>query len=127
MKKIKIALARFYNAKFTKLNTQEEEIIWDFTYQELQAIARLSKTTSYSKWGPHILGDGQDQFTDPGPDKYPAEVYFEVMVFKTVELTNEHFESIQKGNTNQITELRRQVKPFEQKMKPAIDYCAGML
>lgn len=126
MKKIKIAFARFYNAKFAKLNTQEE-IVWEFTYQDLQVVARLSNTTSFSIWGPNIRGESNKKSIDPGPDKYPAELYFEVMVYKTVELTKEKFDSLQTGNTGQIAELRMHVKPFEQQMKQALDYCAGML
>ena len=134
MKQIKIALARFYNAKFVEMQSREE-IVWEQMYRELKVIARLSKTTSYCTCGPVTLkitekedpSSGQSAYVHPGPEKYPAELYVEIMAFKFIEVTDQQHDLLQSGHKQTIAELLKQFTLHEPEMKDAIDYCAGMI
>jgi hypothetical protein len=134
MKTVKIALCRLYNAKFIKLS-DKQAIVWEFKYLDMQVVARLSKTTSYSIWGPATfdLSDGQGnayetkKIMNPGPDKYPADLYFEVIVYKHIEVSDETAALLVNGNLSTRDELLKQFSKYEYQMKTAIQYGAGML
>jgi hypothetical protein len=134
MKTVKIAICRFYNAKFIRL-TDKPEIVWQFEFLEMQVVARLSKTTTLSKWGPPAfeLPDKQGDFkgietmVHPGSDKYPADLYFEVMVYKGIEVSDEIAASLVNEDLPTRDELLKQFSKYELEMKGAIHYGAGML
>lgn len=134
MKQVKIALARFYNAKFVEMQSREE-IVWEQMYQGIKVVARLSKTTSYTKWGPVTINVAkkesstldQSAYVHPGPDKYPAELYMEVMAFKFIEVLDEQYELLQGGDKQVIDDLLKLFKYHESGMRNSIDYCAGMI
>lgn len=131
-KQIKIALARFYNAKFVTLDNREE-LVWVQEYKDMKVTARLSKTTSYSKWGPVTLDNSQEKdsssekYLVPGPEKYPAELYFEVIAYKLVDVTDEQYKLIYAENLDERNNLMKRFNEYEPEMRKAIEYCGGML
>ncbi len=130
MKQVRIAIARFYNAKFINL-PDKEEIIWKVTYEGMEVVARLSKTTTYSTWGTISYDIGTETnsktHTVPGPEKYPADLYTEIIVYRLVEVTKEDFILLEAGSIEVRDKLLRKFEEFEPVMTQAINYCAGML
>jgi len=132
MKQIKVALARFYNAKFIQLN-ERDEIVWKHDYEDLHVVARLSKTTSFTKWGPVKFYVGPDEkatskkYPTPGPEKYPADLYTEIITYKMVDVTDQEYELIRSESLEARGQLLKQFDQFEEAMQKSIDYCAGML
>ncbi|HEX7902562.1 MAG TPA: hypothetical protein VF487_01695 [Chitinophagaceae bacterium] len=133
MKQVKIALVRFYNAKFIKLEDREE-IVWRHEYKGMQVVSRLSKTTSFTTWGPVRLyptnekkSSSANTFVHLGPEKYPADLYTEVIVYRMIDVTEHEYELIQFESLEERGKLLKRFDEFEPVMQRAIEYCAGML
>jgi hypothetical protein len=133
MKEVKIALARFYNAKFVEL-PETEEIRWEHGYGGVKVTARLSRTTSFTNWGaPTLLLSKGNEAKDiyplvyPGPDKFPADIYFEVIAYKHLPVEDDIAIALESGDINAQRELFKEFRDHEYNLRKAIDYCAGML
>jgi hypothetical protein len=128
MKKVKIGLGRFYNAKFCELSGCES-IIWEQQLHDVEVISRLGRNTNNILWGQFTFykEPGQNQpEVYPGPDKFPAELYFEVTAYRWIEIDDCFADRLFENDADARDEVYKH-EAFKNEMQQALNYTAGML
>lgn len=134
MAKVKIALARFYNAKFIELK-ENGDVVWELWVKDIEVVCRLSKETTYSRWGSITLDisdkDGKTNEKEaikyPSPEKMPTDLIFEVIAYKWIEIDDDLAAKLYRKDLKARETVLKQFERYKNEMEQALNYSAGSL
>ena len=138
MKTVRIAYSRIYNAKGCSF-LGHDECLLKFPLGTIKVEAnigpRLGHLVLAFKSGPERLTDPKAQksvsreqeYQDPPPDKFPADVYKELNASQYIEVSDELFEAFQCKEAAARSEILRRAKENKAALTSALNFVAGVL
>ncbi|MGC4100849.1 hypothetical protein [Ferruginibacter sp.] len=123
MAKIKVALGRFYNAKFCTIE-KAKEIIWTLDFRDIEIMCRLGNGTSLNTY---VFHDENEKLANTSSEKYPAELYFEVIAYKLIDVNDVIASELSNHNLEAREKVYKEILVHEESLISALNYAAGML